>query len=71
VFVIPDVAEPEARSYDVMIEEIGEVGEWTPIVGADHVPASLANAPDGSLASMVGQMLRAPGGCFNVWRACG
>ena len=62
VFIIPDVAEPKAQSYEGIVEEIGEAGEWAPLVSADHVPASLANAPDGSLANMVGQMMGALGG---------
>ncbi len=62
VFVIPDVAEPKAQSYDAMIEEIGEAGEWAPIVSAGQVPASLADAPDGSLANVMGQVMGALGG---------
>lgn len=62
VFVVPDVAAPEASSYDGVIEEIGEAGEWAPLVSVDHAPASLAGAPDGSFANMVGQMMGALGG---------
>jgi hypothetical protein len=62
VFVIPDVAEPRARTYDCVVDEIGEAGEWAPIVAAGHVPASMASAPDGGLANMMGQVMGALGG---------
>lgn len=62
VFIIPDVADPKAQSYDGVIEEIGEAGEWAPLVSADHVPASLVDVPDGSFANMMGQMMGALGG---------
>jgi hypothetical protein len=61
VFVLPDVAEPRARTYEGVIAEIGEAGEWVPIVSAGHIPDAFANAPEGSFAGLVGQMMAALG----------
>ncbi|MFT3769572.1 MAG: hypothetical protein QM820_29400 [Minicystis sp.] len=61
VFVIPDVAEPRAKTYDGVIAEIGEAGEWAPIVAAGHVPERFAGAPADSFAGLVGQMMTALG----------
>ena len=62
VFVLPDVAEPRAPTYEGVIAEIGEAGEWVPIVAAGHVPARFADAPEGSMEQIVGQVMAALGG---------
>ena len=55
VFLVPDVAKPRARTYEGVIEEIGEAGEWAPIASAGPQAA-----PD--LANMMGQVMGALGG---------
>jgi hypothetical protein len=61
VFLVPDVAEPRAMTYEGVIAEIGEAGVWAPVV-AGHVPTSLLNAPSGSFASVMGEVMGALGG---------
>lgn len=54
VFCIPDVAVDHARalkSYDAIIENVGEAGMWVPIVPADFVPERWRNDPVMSLLS--------------------
>ena len=48
VFLFPDVAEPQATTYEGVIAEIGEGGIWVPVAGA--APAKLA-AAEGDLAA--------------------
>jgi hypothetical protein len=62
VFLFPDVAEPLARTYEGVITEVGQAGAWAPIVAADHVPSALGNAPEGSLAAVMGELMGAIGG---------
>ncbi|APR87415.1 hypothetical protein A7982_12764 [Minicystis rosea] len=62
VFVLPDVAEPRAQTYEGVIAEIGEAGEWAPIVASGYVPARFAEAPEGSLEGVMGQVMAALGG---------
>jgi hypothetical protein len=62
VFLIPDVAEPRATTYEGVIAEVGEAGVWAPVVAAGHVPASLASAPEGSFAAIMGEVMGALGG---------
>lgn len=62
VFVLPDVAEPKATTYEGVIAEIGEAGEWIEKMGAGEVPAQLADAPAGSFEAMIGQAMQALAG---------
>ncbi len=62
VFVLPDVAQPRSRSYEGVIDEIGEAGQWIPVVAAGHVPSSMANAAPGSFAAAMGEVMGALGG---------
>src|SRR5688572_3529136 len=41
VFIMPDVAEPRAKTYEGVLAEIGEAGEWVPKAPAGEVPGSL------------------------------
>jgi hypothetical protein len=62
VFLIPSVALPRARSYEAVIEEVGEGGVWAAWEASDEVevglPLGAAGAGDlsGLLGSMLGQM---------------
>jgi hypothetical protein len=71
IFVFPDVAAPKASGYHALIEELGEVGFWTPRVAADHVPERLAQAEPGSLEAAVRDMMAAlpPGALADLGRA--
>jgi hypothetical protein len=54
IFCLPDVAVDQARalkSYDAVIEGIGELGMWVPIVSADFIPQQWQNNPLMSLLS--------------------
>jgi hypothetical protein len=62
IFVLPDVAEPKADSYDGVIAEIGEAGEWVRKIAAGEVPATLEGAPAGSFEAMMGQAMKALAG---------
>src|SRR5690606_13302996 len=61
LLVFPDMLRPKASSWAELVDEIGELGEWAPLVGADFVPAALAEAPAGSLEAAMGAMLNALG----------
>lgn len=61
IFVLPDVAEPSAKTYDGVVAEIGEAGEWVRTIPAGEVPASLLAAPEGSFEAMMGQAMQALG----------
>ena len=71
IFVFPDVAEPKARSYHEVLDEIGEAGFWVPRVPADHVPKRIAQAEPGSLEAAVRDMMAAlpPGAMADLHRA--
>jgi hypothetical protein len=62
VFLLPDVAEPRATTYEGVIAEVGEAGVWAPVVAAGHVPAAFVNAPSGSFAAVMGEVMGALGG---------
>ncbi len=62
IFVMPDVAKPKARTYEGVIAEVGEAGEWVPKMAAGEIPERLLEAPDGSFAAMMGQAMQALGG---------
>lgn len=55
IFLIPDVAAPAARTYDGVIAEVGEGGEWTPARVAS-LPLGAA-AAGGSLGALLGSLL--------------
>lgn len=62
IFVLPDVAEPKADTYEGVIAEIGEAGEWIENMAAGEVPEQLAGAPAGSFEAMIGQAMQALAG---------
>lgn len=62
IFVLPDVAEPKADTYEGVIAEIGEAGEWIEKMAAGTVPEQLAEAPEGSFESLIGQAMQALAG---------
>lgn len=62
VFVIPDVAEPAADTYDGVIAEIGEAGEWVRKMAAGEVPEGAIDAPEGSFEALMGQAMQALAG---------
>lgn len=54
IFCVPDVAVDHARtlkSYDAVIEAIGEAGMWVPMVAADFIPERWRNDPMMSMLS--------------------
>jgi hypothetical protein len=54
VFYIPDVAVPKARTYDAVLDEVGEGGFWGPAIGAGlELPGAL---DAGTLGAMLGQI---------------
>jgi hypothetical protein len=56
IFLIPDVAAPTARTYDGVIAEVGEGGEWAPTQVA-ALPLGAA-AAGGSLGALLGSLLQ-------------
>jgi len=62
IFVLPDVAEPKADTYEGVIAEIGEAGEWVQKMAAGEVPATLDAAPAGSFEALMGQAMQALAG---------
>jgi len=57
IFVFPTVAHPKARGYAALIDEIGEVGFWVPRVDNNYVPKRVAEAPDGTLAAQLRDLM--------------
>jgi hypothetical protein len=55
IFFIPDVAAPKARSYEAVIAEVGEGGEWGPIRAAE-LPFGAAGA-GGALGALLGSLM--------------
>src|SRR5262245_46411414 len=45
IFMISDIANPRATTYDGIVDEIGEAGVWAPILAASHIPQRLRAAP--------------------------
>ncbi|MBI2396010.1 MAG: hypothetical protein HYV09_40985 [Deltaproteobacteria bacterium] len=62
VFVLPDVVAPKAKTYDDVIAEVGEAGEWVQLPAAGEVPVALTGAAAGSFEAMMGQAMQALGG---------
>jgi hypothetical protein len=56
ILFIPDVAVPKARSYDAVIEEVGEGGVWGPLPKDLPLAAAGAGSMDG-LGALLGNML--------------
>lgn len=62
VFVFPDVARPEASSYDALVAEVGEGGEWARVASEEEAEAALEDDEDedepndlfGALQAMMG-----------------
>lgn len=61
-FVIPDVVKPSASTYDGVIEEIGEAGEWVPRLRTTEPATPFGASQAGDLATMMGQVMGALGG---------
>lgn len=66
VFVYPEVARPSASTYEALLAEVGDGGEWAPIASAKEAAAALEDddedeAPDlfGALQAMMGNGLMA------------
>jgi hypothetical protein len=59
ILALPDVADPRGKSYDAVVDEIGEAGMWAPRVASDYVPKRLVNAQPGSFEASVRDMLAA------------
>lgn len=56
IFFVPDVAMPKARTYDGVIEEIGEGGVWGPLPGESGQPGELASSA--ALGALLGGILQ-------------
>ncbi|MCB9615721.1 MAG: hypothetical protein H6722_25090 [Sandaracinus sp.] len=62
VFVYPEVAKPSAATYEGLLAEVGDGGEWAPVASADEAAAAMedddeeGDAPDlfGALQAMMG-----------------
>jgi hypothetical protein len=61
LLVFPDAVRPKARRWLALVEELGELGEWLPIVDASYVPERLKTAQPGSLESVAAQLMSALG----------
>lgn len=61
VFVLPDVAEPRATTYEGVVEEIGEAGMWVQVGAPGAIPARFAAAPEGSLEAAIAAGMAAMG----------
>jgi hypothetical protein len=57
----PDAVEPKARRWQELVEELGELAEWVPVVDASYVPERLRTAQAGSLESVAAQLMGALG----------
>jgi hypothetical protein len=65
VLMIPDVARPSAKTYDAIVEEIGEGGTWA------REPETALGGGAAGLGDMLGQMMQAvgPGTLAEIQRA--
>src|SRR5690606_12973677 len=54
IFFIPEVAAPRARSYEAVVEEVGEGGVWAPLV--DATSAGGEEEFGALLGNLLGQM---------------
>lgn len=61
IFFFPDVAEPQAQTYEGLIREIGDAGVWGPRVKGDHVPVRYSEAASGTREHFVAEMIKALG----------
>jgi hypothetical protein len=57
VFFIPDVAPPRARTYEGVIEEIGEGGVWGPSLAKAALSPLAAAGAAGGIGALLGGML--------------
>jgi hypothetical protein len=58
----PDAVRPKARRWPELVEELGELAEWLPLVEAGYVPERLrATDPGGGLQSVAAQLMSALG----------
>ncbi len=58
VLVFPSAVKPKATSYAAVVEEIGELGEWAPVVEEDHAPPQLQGQLPPGLDALLGGMMR-------------
>ncbi len=56
VLVFAEACKPAAGSYDAVVEEIGELGEWVPVVADEAAPPQLAVPP--GLEALLGGVMR-------------
>jgi hypothetical protein len=56
ILFIPDVAAPKARTYEAVVDEIGEGGSWAAVLSSSGVSAAGAGGLDALLGSMLAQM---------------
>lgn len=56
IFFLPDVARPRGRTYDAVLEEIGEAGVWGPCSDDEGDLEDLAG--DGGLGALLGGLLQ-------------
>lgn len=57
IYVFPSVARPRARTYEGVIDELGELGMWVPRVSLDNVPTRVAEAPADSFKAQVQDLM--------------
>lgn len=53
IYVFPDVAKPKARSYDALIDELGELGFWVESAANETAPAFAGAAGPGALGAQL------------------
>ncbi|HWL86672.1 MAG TPA: hypothetical protein VNO21_12770 [Polyangiaceae bacterium] len=78
IFFFPSVTEPHSgETYDLLVERVGDAGEWAPAVSEDHVPEALraaaASGMPGDLGALLGNVMASldPSLVQNVARAIG
>lgn len=58
VLVFPSAVKPKATTYAAVVAELGELGEWAPVVEEDHAPPQLQGPLPGGLDQLIGGMMR-------------
>ena len=61
LLLFPDVLEPSSSNWAELVDEVGEGGDWTPIVPEGYVPRRLREAPDGSMQAIMGELMGSMG----------
>jgi hypothetical protein len=57
ILVFGSAIRPKAKTYAAVVDEIGDAGEWVPIVAADYLPERLRDAEPGSLEAVAGELM--------------